>query len=462
MSLLPIAFYSSSCEKDSCFSLSYAARVVEALYLMGEAERSELGFIARASLRQRRVCAVYGVWMDLENGVLFLVCERVGGDMWKRVSDGFKGGFFGKDEEEEKRNSGVKDGVCGFAVLGVELCEVVMGLHSEGIAVGCLAPSCIGFDDYGRLSVDLNDVLELGRRVRKMFADAAGSSGTSDSSVNSVGFADQLMKSQAFVSPEMFLLLSNINRGVTQQKCSEILGGYQSDVWSLACILVRLIIGEERFNEELLKDFYCHIMTKTRENHDESRQLYNVWVEKVISSMDTLLGVDFKILVQVLSQCLNYEPGSRPYVSDVWRCIKRLLMKPGFDLMGLDISVVVENGVHCLIIGDLSLPRKGDNETQLQNEDDLQKCDDILGNISGLGLNGSTGDVGSVSRGDVDRGILEGLHTGNFKSVTLQGHRDCITGLAVGGMDPHGITYLTECSILGFEQCNSYISKINK
>eukprot|EP00268_Persea_americana_P066310 TRINITY_DN9000_c0_g2_i2.p1 TRINITY_DN9000_c0_g2~~TRINITY_DN9000_c0_g2_i2.p1 ORF type:complete len:716 (-),score=116.97 TRINITY_DN9000_c0_g2_i2:498-2645(-) len=434
VSLLPIACYSST-EKDSCFiSLSYTARVMDTLYRMGDAERCELGFFARASLRQRGVCAVYGVWMDLDNGVLFLVCERVGGDLSKRVIDQFKDGFVGvvwKDDSEEQRNSRVKDAVYSFALLGMELCEAVMGLHSECIVIGCLAPSCIFLDDYGHLSIDLNDVLELGRRVRKIAADAGGSSRTSDSSINNVGFAEQLMKTQAFVSPEMFLLLRN--GGVARKECSETLGSYQSDSWSLACIFIRFLIGEERFNAESLKDFYCLVLTNTKGNHDELLQLYNAWMEKVISSLDTLLILEFKILVQVLSQCLNYDPGSRPHVSDLWRCIRGLLIKPGFDLKGLDISVMAGSSLHCLILGDLSLPRRGENGSQMQNSDDWQKCDGILGNISGLGLCGSSGDVGSVMRVEVDRGIVEGLQAGNFKSVTLQGHRDCITGLTVGG-----------------------------
>ncbi|KAJ4960342.1 hypothetical protein NE237_020252 [Protea cynaroides] len=71
---------------DFAFKLSYNARVMEALDRLKESERTELGLILRASLRQRRVCKVYGLWMNSEDGSVLLICEKFSGDFTKRLS----------------------------------------------------------------------------------------------------------------------------------------------------------------------------------------------------------------------------------------------------------------------------------------------------------------------------------------------------------------------------------------
>ncbi|XP_077231656.1 zinc ion binding protein [Tasmannia lanceolata] len=422
--LMPVATYSSQLNEPT-FNLSYTARVMEALFRMKVRGRTELGILLRASSRQRRLCKVFGLWMDLETGLVFLVCERFDGDFSKMLSESKDGVVC--LPEEEKQNLGLNDEMFGFAMVGMELCEAVMGLHSEGIVSGCFAPSCFCFDSYGHFFVDLNSVIVTGRRVRKIMTGFR--SCQTDESKTDMGFTN-LLKAQAFVSPELFVLLHD--KGIAQDSGLENLIGYESDIWSLGCILVRFLMGDS-FTEELFKGFYCLLPMGTDENCDESLGLYTDWMEKVISVLKGLLGPQFESLVQILCQCLNYDMGSRPHVYDVWRCIRGLFLKPKVDIIGGAVSSTQENVVCCLILGDLCyLPKV--TKSQRNNQNDLLMSGDILEGLSAMYLSERCGiDVGPVSCGGTEGDLIEGLHVGKFKSATLQGHLACITGLAIGG-----------------------------
>ncbi|KAF6170540.1 hypothetical protein GIB67_031948 [Kingdonia uniflora] len=360
---------------DSLVSFSYIVRIMEGLSKLEEKEREELRLVLRdggAMGRSFRVCGVYGLWMDLENGYVFLVTQSLNAKKADDIADFCL----------------VSRGISGFAMVSMELCEAVIGLHSEGLVSGCLAPSCFSFNDLGRAFVDLNDILITGRRVRKCIADK---------NYKNEMCLDTIYKSQAFVSPE--LLFSLVHK--------EGMFGYSvefhSDVWSLACILVSLLV-EDLFTEELFKSLYQLIRV---ENVDENLGMYKSWVERICLALENQLGTEFASLYQVLSKCFDFDPGMRPPVRDVWKCVRELLIKPHIDaLSSPDTDVMRKNtGGHCLTLGDL--------------------CDQPKGTEQTVGRD--------LVEGIVEKDLAGGLGFGNLKSVTLQGHRDCVTGLAVGG-----------------------------
>ncbi|KAF8411738.1 hypothetical protein HHK36_004296 [Tetracentron sinense] len=401
----------------SAFNFSYVARIMEALNRMDERGRDELGSIVRALSRQFRVCKVYGLWMNSEDGCIFLVCERFQGNLLERLNESRNGVAADLDGlTDEKLNWGIEDGMLGIAMAGMELFEAVIGFHSEGLVSGCLALSCFRFDDFGRIYADPNEILVTGRRVRKCIAEATSEKRISDYLDTEVTFTN-LLKTQAFVSPEVLFELLYNESIVPECGSLGFSVGYGSDVWSLACILVRILIGNP-FTEELFRSLHRLFSTTSEENRSERLDLYMGWMEKVSSALGNILGTKFASLQHILCRCLSFDPESRPLVTDAWRCIRELVIKPHVDILAsVKGTIAKENAVHCLILGELChLLKETENKSESQEKDDS-----------------SGADVDQVGEMRVNRDLFEGMSVGTVKSIDLQGHLDCITGLAVGG-----------------------------
>ncbi|KAK8572319.1 hypothetical protein V6N13_047923 [Hibiscus sabdariffa] len=393
VSLLPVGYFSSGGEDGSVFNAGYLVRVMDCLREMKEDEREELGLVLRAFTKQScRICRILGLWGDLGGGVLYLVSER---QKWGNLLDKNFGSF-------------EKDGVFNFAMIGMEMCEAVVSLHREGLIVGCLSFSCFQFDDFGHMYFDLNEVFLTGRGIQDVVANVGFSGKKIGDEEIDMLFKD-LLKRDVFVSPEVLLkLLEKEGIGV-ECVSSRYSIGYSSDAWLLSCILLR-IVNEEVFSDELI-DYMCHIIVKGSENSEiDCSSVYTSLVEKVSSLFGTKFGVECVPLQQVLCKCLDLDPEHRSsLVRDVWKCVRELVIKPQFDtLVKLDGASFDENGDRCLVAGKLCLLSR--ERTEKQEKDETQ---------------------GNETNGAKD--MVNGLTEGNIKSKDLQGHLDCVSGLAIGG-----------------------------
>ncbi|KAF9609776.1 hypothetical protein IFM89_018224 [Coptis chinensis] len=428
----------TSVMNDSVISYSYIVRVMQFLNEMNDGERDELCLVLRVLSLRVRVCKVYGLWMSSEDGCVFLVCERIDGDLGKKLDE------LGNGDVEE--NGEMKWAMPSFAMVGMELCEALASLHSDGLVCGSLAMSCFSFDCFGRGFVNPNEVLVLGRRVRKCIAEFAicGSQRSNDSKTETI-FHD-LLELRAFVSPEIIIKLLHVEGVIQDLSSLECVVGYSSDVWSLACNLVSFIVGGS-VSEELCKTLYHLISEIHEEKFIEFMELYKGWVERVCSTLEVSLGSELVSLRQILSKCLEFDPGCRPKVTDVWKCIRELLVKPHIDILNSVHSLgSIEDMIHCLTLGNLcDTPKESDMESRRQDEFDLQ------------GINGAEQQTGV---GKIETGLVEGLRLGKFESVDLQGHLDCITGLAVGGGFIFGSSFdktVHVWSLQNFSHVQSYV-----
>ncbi|XP_062021330.1 uncharacterized protein LOC133737868 [Rosa rugosa] len=382
---------------DSKFEFSYNVRVMKCLSEMTEEERRELGLLLRGSGRQcRRIGKVYGFWGNVEDGVLYLVCESQNGRFEEKLRGLRNGDGFGRD------------GLCGFGVIGMEVCEAVMGLHSEGFVGGGFGVSCFGFDEFGHVFVDLNEVLVMGRKVWRSVGDSV--SGRKGIGAEEMGVMfGSLLKDEAFVSMEVLFEVLKKEGIAVECESSKYMVGYGSDVWSLACVLLSLLLGKE-FSEEI-----------GNMNHICDHSMYASWIERVGDLLDSRLGSEYASLRVTLCKCLNYDPASRPLVIDVMICIRELIIKPQYDIMaGLERPVKENSTSCCLILGELCQMPKKMSETQKEHE------------LQGKEVGGGA-DFDQVDEGRSENGFVDGLAEGKVKSKVLQGHRDSITALAVGG-----------------------------
>ncbi|XP_078433932.1 zinc ion binding protein [Wolffia australiana] len=255
------------------FKLSYVARAMDSLRNF-----KNLDLIVDAPNKQRRgLCEILGLWMM--NSSLFLVGRSFPSDLSVFL----------------ERNPQTSEDF-GFVKVGLETCEAMVGLHSQGLACGCLALSCFRLDSYGHFSLDLIEVLQVGRRLRESFAEAHGSC------------------TEYFVSPELKVeLLSNESDSRVDSAV-----GFASDVWALACMLVFLVSGD--VTSSLRKSFQ---------------------------------GTRFEILVPVLESCLNPDPESRPGVHTLWRSFISLASGLENSVPFAPETLPAEQLLCCLVSSDL-------------------------------------------------------------------------------------------------------------
>ncbi|KAJ6348698.1 hypothetical protein OIU77_006302 [Salix suchowensis] len=239
--------------KGCVFKLSYVAKVMNFLNGMKEVERDELGFILKICAKQGRICKGCGLWCDLEDGVLYFVCERLNGNVLDMLGE-FENGLR-------------KDGLSSFAMIGMEMYEAVIGLHLEGLIVGSLGGFC---------------------------------------------------------EPRSFVW--DIEERGIEVECGSIRYpiGLGSDVWTLACTVLRMLIGKEFF-EELVDRVDSIISKRSEDSNLDCSGLCTGLMEKVSSLLESKTGEELKSMHQMLCRSLSFDPGNRPHAIDMWKCLRGLI-----------------------------------------------------------------------------------------------------------------------------------------
>ncbi|KAE9608956.1 putative [Myosin heavy-chain] kinase transcription factor WD40-like family [Lupinus albus] len=401
LSLVPVVSL-PSIVNDSKFRFSYVARIIKCLERMKEVEREGLILILEASeRRRRRMCRVYGLWSEVEevdDAALYIVCERHNGS-----------NLFGKFVD--LRNGFLDGGFFSFAMIGKGICESVLALHLEGLVAGCLGLSCFYFDEFGGVCIDLNEALVMGRRVCSNVVDTV-SGATSSKHKENKAICKDWLQSKVFVSPEVLFRLLHKDDITCENGHSRYPIGCGSDIWSLACVLLLLLVGHA---------FPQYTFQMNEENGFDYSDGYACWLEEVNSVIEDKLGPHYLSLRQTLCKCLDINPGNRPDVVDVRKCIQDMLVIPQFDFLG-NLEVTINKNImnHCFILGELfQFHREGSNE---QREYELQDNED-----------GGQPDFVGDGEDNRNEDFVAGLSKGMTEFNDLRGHLDCITGLAVGG-----------------------------
>ncbi|KAF7816817.1 protein translocase subunit SECA2, chloroplastic isoform X2 [Senna tora] len=385
----------------SKFNFSYVARIMMCLEGMKEAQREELALILKASMKQNRICKVYGLWSDLVGGLLYLVCERHRGSFLEKFSE-LRNGFVGLAGDGLNR-----DGFVSFSMIGMSICEALIELHTEGLVAGYFGRSCFCSDELGGIYFDLNEALASGRKICRTLMDAI-SIGTSNT-VKQEAICEYFLQNECLVSPELLFELLPKDTITPESGFTRYPIGYGSDVWSLACVLLQLLFGNALPRCTLEKN-------EEKKSFDISGS-YICWVERVSSILEDKLGPEYLLLRQTLCKCLEINPGSRPDAVDVRKCIWEMLVKPQFDVLGtLDVALNRNSVYCCLILGELC--QLSQECSKSQRECEFQDKD-----------NGGWPDFVQDGEENSDEGLSKGM----TELKDLRGHLDCITGLAVGG-----------------------------
>ncbi|WOH02200.1 hypothetical protein DCAR_0521589 [Daucus carota subsp. sativus] len=360
---------------------SYVGKIMRVLCGMSDSERDELGLILGSSLKWSRVCKVFGLWYNKDDQGVYVVCESHGCKVLDKL-DGWEKGFSDEDDEDVGLR---RDAILGVLMIGLEICEAVMGLHSEGLSFGSLGLSCFSFDCFGHACVEILEVMTMGASLNKMFASALSSKHKNDREELEIIMNRFLFEGFTFVSPELFVELlrrggANVGPGFQRYAV-----GYGSDVWSLACVVICFLVGKP-FIEELHNYICCLILFFNDKENVNCEVMYKGWLDKVKTFLDTRLKLESMSLKDLLIRCLAFNSEMRPDVVDIWKCIRSMLVDPEFHMV---VSLSVVQG----------------------------KCE-VLEQVTNL---------------RIDRDLTADLPEGHVKSIDLHGHLDCITGLAVGG-----------------------------
>ncbi|KAL0326134.1 UNVERIFIED_CONTAM: hypothetical protein Sradi_5182700 [Sesamum radiatum] len=397
--LVRVGTFVESEEDSRIFKASYESRILTVLYRMEEEERNKLGIILNATLRVSNVGKVFGFWCNEDDKCVYMVCEKI-------ASPNLVKCVLKKKEDKDERLS--IDEISALAVLCMEICEILSRLHSEGLVIGFLRVSCFGFNDFGHVYVDLGEVLNTGRRlhmaVRKELSDL-------EISLKDTFLDNDIM----FISPEM-LLNCFVKEGFKfDWGKSRYEVGCASDVWSLACLLVRLIVGST-FVEEMERFLHFVVNAIKEEKGCDYSGLCVRWSEKIAVLLEGRLASEYASLQDILYRCLGFDPGNRPVITDLWKCLRELVVKPQFDT-GLMLKQEVKKGItgHCVVLGEIC---------QMVEEADKE----LMGVLQGKNMN----DRADVEL-RVDEDVVQGVSRGHVKCTEMKGHLDCITGLAIGG-----------------------------
>ncbi|XP_073143005.1 uncharacterized protein [Henckelia pumila] len=378
------------------FKHSYESRIVSVLYAMKEKERSELCSILHLNFSIRNVGKVYGFWYHENDKCVYIVFEKFNScDLFNNMIE----------KEVGKRLS--IDEMRGFWMLGMELCEILSCLHLEGLSIGCLSSIFLGFNKFGRVFVDLAAVLNVGRRLNAIIRRGHKNF--------EISLKDSILEGNpVFISPEtmlQFLTKRGFDLDCGKTEC-EVSGA--SDVWSIATLLVWLFIGNT-FLEEMRT--YVHSLANaiTDKKEFDYSGLYWIWFEKTMALLEGRLGSECSVLKDVLCRCLDFDPENRPNITELWKFLRELIIRPSYDKgITLKSEMKKENLGSCVVLGELCQIVEETNEklvgVQVDNERD--KVDQT---------GATNGDIG------------DGVSKGRIKSIAMKGHLDCITGLAIGG-----------------------------
>lgn len=393
----------------SCnFAFGYESKIMKVLLLMEETERNEVGLILNAGLRLNRVGKVFGIWFNEEDNNVYLVFEKFRSGSVNSVGE-LTGGFWGKS-----RGEGDKFAYGGFGMLGMDICEVINDLHVEGFTIGCLGVKSFSFNQFGRVFVDLFNVLLTGSRVCRMMSEK-------DDWENTVVDAT-VLNDCVFVSPEVIFALLRRNGLRLEDGSLRYDVTYGSDVWSLACLLIFLLVGNSFI--AIMHDYYEDIFTASfRQKYVPYVDLYTDWRDKIIIILEDKLGSELSSLKKILIECFSFNSESRPVLTAVWDCLKALLIKPEFDLgFHPKTNILREIPSNCLVLGSLChiLTKNERKKVNRIADDSVEEEETGLSDV----------EVDDIK---AEGNVIEAFSNSDVKCAELKGHFDCISGLAVGG-----------------------------
>ncbi|XP_021730650.1 uncharacterized protein LOC110697582 isoform X2 [Chenopodium quinoa] len=391
---------------DPLLEYSYVGKIMRVLSLMSDYQRNEISNILGVSMKYSRVCRVLGLWLNVENdGFLYLVTEK--------LNNGFlNSGNLGYEIDQYNTEWG-----CLLGSIGVDLCEAIISLHSEGFVCGFLNMSCLCFDEFGHVCIDIGEALVMGRKFRQCFVEGI-KGGREIDGFDVELFIGNMLDMGAFVSPEVWMeLLGRENIEVDKNDVSYPVC-YKSDSWLLACVLINLLIGNKISVE--MYNYLKFVFQGKNERVSEYKINYLQWIETINAMLEPSVGTEYASVHEILLKCLAFDPGTRPLVTDVWKCIKGLRSYHFINnVSSLDSGSMKENIGQCLALGELcNILNDARNESRISKLP--EEHDDCKPNRNLVGEN------------TVDN-VVKGLSAGKLQCKVLQGHLDCVTGLCVGG-----------------------------
>ncbi|CAN4121097.1 unnamed protein product [Withania somnifera] len=409
VSLLEIGYFADLNKASSSkFEYSYEVKVMSVLYGLSEGEISVLESIIKASLTLHVMSKVYGFWYNMDNHCVYMVSET------------FSGSLLGKIEVLEKNAEEKITNAAEFLIVGLDICQNVNDLHLRGLYLGYLGFSCFGFDKFGRVYVDISEVLATGRRVRKILTEVVDKNGTASEDLV-VRLKNNIVEDCVFVSPEVFFELSKLGGIAIDLGSSRHHVGCGSDIWSLACAIISLLVGKS-FSKEM-QNYLNYLITAVRdEKCRDFVQWYVGWRQKIIPLIESRLGSEFTNMKEILLGCLEFNPENRPLISELWKLLRVFVIKSELDeVKVLKKETRKENMCNCLILGDFCQSINKVSERSPRCVDDTSAVEK------------ATEEADGVENVWADKDVVEGLTCGQVKCIDLKGHLNCITGIAIGG-----------------------------
>lgn len=325
-----------------------------------------------------------GLLLEASSRVPYGICKAYG--LWLDLDEEQSSKLYlvceGYDQRMKFSSKTVEeDSMFQVGIACMELCEIITNLHSEGISCGCLGFDCFYLNKHQHVILNLNEVLILSRRLKE---------------VSFEGGYTRLPNVEVLLAPE---LLTKLHKGPIKDFSSEDLVNFSSDVWCLACLVIAHLIGNMQVVSELVQNLDKDFV-----------EFYEDWKKKVLIKLEAVLtGTKFESLMEIIGSCLSYESQNRPHAVNLFNAFQNVILGScGDEGISYDLVRPKESSNYCLLLSNFYSV-----DVETRNE---------RGRLEGNILDA---EAGKREKDDVAHG---GGH-----DVTLIGHRDCVTGLAIGG-----------------------------
>lgn len=350
-------------------------------------------------------------------GHVYLVCgasgrQLHGADIQLRSPPGKQQG----QEQHKVRLSNL------FLKWAIELCELYIGLHREGLVAGLVTPNCLCFSEFLHLSLDIGALLSLRKSLKDNVKDhfavtSPQSSGhsltqpeeTNNEEENKSSFSRQNEGSHLYyASPELLASIEEVSPNL------EASTACKTDAWTLGCLLCNLLCGETPWDDLPLAD-----LLQEPANHMERAKS---WLgERIGSNLMELyppvLSTDdwSSAFVTLLTRCFSHIPEDRPDITEIWHLLNCIESFLDFEN---DSEHWQLKGCWCLALGcDITSATQHatqEHGTPIMCTDETPKA-----GVSQVPV--SAGCVGDEIEEAQSASILEG-HSGSVTSLLVCGH----------------------------------------
>eukprot|EP00250_Pteridium_aquilinum_P020629 c24891_g2_i1 orf=30-1550(-) len=253
---------------------------------------------------------VFGIWMDADEGCLYLVYKAL-------IECDQLAAALGEARTFTPSNAFVK--------RAMEVCEIFMGLHKERVLAGLVTPHCLGDSDFLHVRLNVGALLST-RKLLILSVKANDPAALENLSKDNLSQSTDTFPF-FYASPE---LLMGMRKSDTLSRCDI---ACKTDSWTLACLLCKFLLGRTPWDGFPLEDF----LEKSVHDMQHAQSWIQHHIDLRTANNDSSVGDLYMEFVRNLGRCFSCSPNDRPCVSDIWHLLNCMQLSSNTSNNGLSV-----------------------------------------------------------------------------------------------------------------------------